>query len=260
MKLLFQIIRPAIIALALFMVSTTVTSRIANAAEVNPPPTVEAQDKSLLDLYSDGGWTMHFIALISVGTITIITYCATRIRSKKLIPPALERSLELAMSQQDVSAALQVCEGDSSSLSHVMKETLTKAGAGVEVYSKADLEAVAAETIFHEETKFMLWVNMLNAFAAVAPMLGLLGTVSGMIGSFNQLAAGASKPSDFAGGIGEAMITTAFALIVAIPSMLAYFVFKNLLQSIVGDLAYSASNLINRFISGSGVGASSDEA
>lgn len=232
------------------MVSTSVTSRIANAADVTPAPAAEVQNKSLLDLYADGGWTMHFIALISVGTITVITYCATRVRRKKLIPPDLERALARTMGNQDVSAALLACDGGSSSLAHVMRETLTKAGAGVEVYSKADLEAVASETIFHEETKFMLWVNMLNAFAAVAPMMGLLGTVSGMIGSFNQLAAGASKPSDFAGGIGEAMITTAFALIVAIPSMLAYFVFKNFLQSLVGDLAYSVSTLINRFVSG----------
>jgi biopolymer transport protein ExbB len=85
-------------------------------------------------------------------------------------------------------------------------------------------------------------------------MMGLLGTVAGMIGSFDQLAAGASKPSDFAGGIGEAMITTASALIVAIPAMLAYFVFKNLLQSLISQLAHTTSNLINGFVSGSPVG------
>jgi biopolymer transport protein ExbB len=126
---------------------------------------------------------------------------------------------------------------------------MTKAGAGVEFYSKADLEAAAAETIFHEETRYMLWVNLLNALAAVAPMMGLLGTVSGMIGAFDQLAAGASKPSDFAGGIGEAMLTTAAALIVAIPAMLAYFVFKNILQSLISNLAHTTSTLINSFVS-----------
>lgn len=246
---LLQLIRPALIAMALFAVGMTVASRTASAQGTQPPaPKVET--KSLLDLYQKGGWVMHAIALSSVGVIAVISYCGLRIRKKVMIPARLQATLDAAMSRQDVVAALAACSDDGSSLAHVMKETLTKAGAGVEFYSKADLEAAAAETIFHEETRYMLWVNMLNCLAAVAPMMGLLGTVSGMIGSFEQLAQGASKPSDFAGGIGEAMITTAAALIVAIPSMLAYFVFKNLLQAYVGDLAHAASSLINRFVSG----------
>jgi biopolymer transport protein ExbB len=97
----------------------------------------------------------------------------------------------------------------------------------------------------------MLWVNMLNAFAAVAPMIGLLGTVSGMIQSFEKLSQGAAKPADFAGGIGEAMVGTASGLIVAIPAMFAYFYFKNQLQALMSEIARVASNLIGRFVTGS---------
>jgi biopolymer transport protein ExbB len=135
-------------------------------------------------------------------------------------------------------------------LSTVIRESLQKAGTGVAEYTKADLEAAAAETIFHEETRLMLWVNMLNAFAAVAPMIGLLGTVSGMIQSFDKLSQGASKASDFAAGIGEAMVGTAGGLLVAIPAMFAYFYFKNTLQALMSDVARVASNLIGRFVSG----------
>ena len=245
-----QLIRPVLIALALLAIGTTFASRSASAQTTDaPPPNAEVENKSLLDLYSKGGWVMHAIAISSIGVIAVMAYCATRIRKKVMIPAALQASLEQAMAKQDVPGALQLCEADPSSLSHVVNQTLTKAGAGVEYYSKAELEAAAAETIFHEETRYMLWVNMLNAIAAVAPMMGLLGTVSGMISSFDQLAAGASKPSDFAGGIGEAMLTTAAALIVAIPAMLAYFIFKNVLQSLVSQLSHSTSTLINRFVS-----------
>jgi biopolymer transport protein ExbB len=90
----------------------------------------------------------------------------------------------------------------------------------------------------------------LNAFAAVAPMIGLLGTVSGMIQSFDKLSQGASKASDFAAGIGEAMVGTAGGLLVAIPAMFAYFYFKNTLQALMSDVARVASNLIGRFVSG----------
>ena len=248
-----NILRLLAISAAIVLAAISLTSQRASAQDSSPPPTAEApamESESLLDVYSKGGWIMHFIALTSVGVIGIISFCGMKITRKNISPRDLENSLADALASQDVSAALDLCKNNSSSLSHVIQETFTKAAAGVEVYSKQDLETVAAETIFHEETKYMLWVNMLNALAAVAPMMGLLGTVSGMIGSFDQLAAGATKPSDFAGGIGEAMITTAAALIVAIPSMLAYFVFRNMLQGLVSQIANTSSNLITRFVSG----------
>lgn len=249
MKPFLQILRPALIALVLFGFSMMVTPRIANAQPTTPPPAKEhATNKSLLDLYSEGGWVMHMIALTSVGMLSVLAFCVVRINTKKMIPPQLQAQLAAALAAQDVEAAMRICEKDGSSLSHVIRETLVKAGAGVQVYSKADLEAAASETIFHEETKFMLWVNMLNAFAAVAPMIGLLGTVSGMIQSFEKLSSGAGKASDFAGGIGEAMVATAAGLLVAIPAMFAYFLFKNLLQSNIARLSHATSTLINRFV------------
>lgn len=250
MRYLLQIIRPALIALALFTMSLFITPRIADAAPVTPPVAAAAHGKSLLDLYQEGGWVMHMIALTSVGMLSVLVFCIVRINQKKMLPAEFQASLDRALSNQDVAGAIKLCEGNESSLSHVIRETLTKAGAGVSVYTKADLEAAASETIFHEETKFMLWVNMLNAFAAVAPMIGLLGTVSGMISSFEKLSSGAAKASDFAGGIGEAMVATAAGLLVAIPSMFAYFLFKNILQSLIARLSHSTSTLINRFVTG----------
>jgi biopolymer transport protein ExbB len=257
---LLQIIRPALIALALFTMSMFITPKIANAAPLSPPIAAATHGKSLLDLYAEGGWVMHMIALTSVGMLSVLVFCIVRINQKKMLPSEFQASLDKALSNQDVEGAMKLCEGNESSLSHVIRETLTKAGAGVTVYTKADLEAAASETIFHEETKFMLWVNMLNAFAAVAPMIGLLGTVSGMISSFEKLSSGAAKASDFAGGIGEAMVATAAGLLVAIPSMFAYFLFKNLLQSLIARLSHSTSTLINRFVSGAAVEYQAEEA
>lgn len=248
MTQILPLLRPALLVIVFFAVCTTFSTRAAPAQDAKPTA-AQVENESLLDLYQKGGWVMHGIALSSVGVIAVISYCSVRIRKAVMLPATLQASLVAALTKQDVAAAMAACDRDSSSLSHVIQETLTKAGAGAERYAKADLEAAAAETIFHEETRYMLWVNMLNCLAAIAPMMGLLGTVSGMIGSFEQLAQGAAKPSDFAGGIGEAMITTAAALIVAIPSMLAYFVFKNMLQALVSDLAHAASTLINHFVS-----------
>lgn len=217
-----------------------------------PPEAVGKQHtKTLIDLYREGGWVMHMIALTSVATVATLGFCLVSVSKGKMMPSRVVGALHDALQAQDAARAIQVCNTTPSVLSTVIRESLEKAGTGVTQYTKADLEAAAGESIFHEETRLMLWVNMLNAFAAVAPMIGLLGTVSGMIRSFEKLSQGAAKPADFAGGIGEAMVGTAAGLLVAIPAMFAYFYFKNSLQALMSEVARVASNLIGRFVTGS---------
>jgi biopolymer transport protein ExbB len=253
---MFHLIRStafAIIAGTLFYIGLNSSQR-ARAEEAPAPAAAEApvkhRSKTLIDLYHEGGWVMHMIALTSIATVSTLSFCVIAINRKKVVPPALMAALNEALQTQDVPKVIQLCQATPSVLSTVIRESLEKAGTGVAEYTKADLEAAAGESIFHEETRLMLWVNMLNAFAAVAPMIGLLGTVSGMIQSFEKLSQGAAKASDFAGGIGEAMVGTAGGLLVAIPAMFAYFYFKNRLQALMSEVARVASNLIGRFVSG----------
>lgn len=243
---------PAFRSLAL-TASLLLAAALPAPAQETAPAAGDAphRSKTLMDLYHEGGWVMHMIALSSVATITSLAFCLKAVNRRKMLPPALVSGLQEALQSQDAVRAVQLCEASPSVLGTVIRESLHKAGTGVSEYAKADLEAAAAESIFHEETRLMLWVNMLNAFAAVAPMIGLLGTVSGMIQSFEKLSQGAAKPSDFAGGIGEAMVGTAGGLLVAIPAMFAYFYFKNTLQALMSDVARVASNLIGRFVAGS---------
>jgi biopolymer transport protein ExbB len=110
-----------------------------------------------------------------------------------------------------------------------------------DIANKPSMEQAAAETLAEEETRYMIWVNYLNIFATIAPMLGLLGTVTGMIQSFDQLAAGRAEPQDLAGGIGEAMLTTAGGLIVGIPAMFFYFFFRNKLMVAISQIQKSTT-------------------
>ncbi|MEQ1840284.1 MAG: MotA/TolQ/ExbB proton channel family protein [Verrucomicrobiales bacterium] len=253
---MLKLIRPtafAFIACAFIYLGLNSSNHVS--AQEAAPPAGEAtagkhHTKTLLDLYKEGGWVMHMIAATSIATLSVLSYCLINFGKNKMLPSKVVGALTEALQAQDAARAIEICNGTPSVLSTVIQESLEKAGTGVTQYTKADLEAAAGESIFHEETRLMLWVNMLNAFAAVAPMIGLLGTVSGMIQSFDKLSQGASKPSDFAGGIGEAMVGTAGGLLVAIPAMFAYFYFKNKLQSLMSEVARVASNLIGRFVSG----------
>lgn len=242
------------VRLALFclylVVSLAVPSMLrAQSAPAAPtaPGKHLAHSKSLLDMYRDGGWVMHIIAACSVGTIAILAYCVTQINRRKFLPTNVVNSLNRHMAERDLNAAFHLCRENPNPLTRSLGAALIKANPERDLYNKVAMEQAAADTLYHEETRYMLWVNMLNAFATIAPMVGLLGTVSGMISSFGVLAAGKSEASDFAGGIGEAMVGTAGGLLVAIPAMFCYFLFRNSLQGCMADVQKAISNMLDLF-------------
>lgn len=220
------------------------------AQDSQPPPAVEegtkeVGTKSLLDLYNVGGSLMHFILLCSIGTIAASVYCFVVISPKKMMPKTTHQSMVQFARQKDVNGAWQLCESSNSAYAKVISPALLKVNFDRDQANKGGMEQAAGDALDREETKQMVWVNYLNVFATLAPMLGLLGTVTGMIASFDMLAAGKSEPADLAGGIGEAMITTAGGLIVGIPAMFFYFFFKNRLTAILSEVQKNATFVID---------------
>ncbi len=234
--------RPALLTL-LFTLALAASAPAQDAAPPPPAP-VEIDSTSLLDLYNQGGWTMHILLLCSIGTVGVAVYCFTQVSQARMVPKPLMDTLTGAMQKRDVGGAYQMCLAQPNSLSRVMSNALLKVNFDRDQANKISMEDAAGETMDGEETRCMTWVNYLNVFATIAPMIGLYGTVSGMITAFNQLKAGNSEPSDLAGGIGEAMITTAAGLIVGIPAMFFFFFFRNKLMGIMAELQRSASFLI----------------
>jgi len=223
----------------------------------SPPPTTDEvveqkisdqqTDQSLLDLYLQGGALIHVVALCSIGTIAVAAYCGVQINSRKLVPKGIVTQLNQFMAQRDVEGAFQLCRQNPNAVTNTLSSALIKVNYERDLYNKAAMEQAAAETLVHEETRHMLWINYLNVFATIAPMLGLLGTVTGMIEAFGQLAAGRSEPDDLAGGIGQAMVTTAGGLIVGIPAMFCFFFFRNLLQGAMADAQKAITTMLDLF-------------
>ncbi len=91
----------------------------------------------------------------------------------------------------------------------------------------------------------MVWVNLISLVAQAAPMLGLLGTVFGMIGAFGQLEKGNADPGALAGEISVALLTTMWGLVVALLAVFAYFFFKGRYLALVAECNQSAEELIN---------------
>lgn len=210
-----------------------------------PSAAGEVSEKSLLDLYQQGGFLMHFILLCSIGTIAVGVYCFIQINPKKMQPKSQVDTLNRYMQARDAGSAYELCRNNPNSFTNTVAAALLKVNFDRDLANKISMEQAAAETLSEEETRYMLWVNYLNVFATIAPMLGLLGTVTGMIQSFDQLAAGRSEPQDLAGGIGQAMLTTAGGLIVGIPAMFLYFFFRNKLMIAITNIQKSVTFLID---------------
>lgn len=214
----------------------------ADAAQtVNPPP----KDKTLLDTFLVGGLLMWPILLCSIGTAGVAVYCFLHIRGAKLMPKSQVERIGQYMQTRDAGSAYALCQSQPNVFANTMAAGLLKVNFERDLANKPSMEQAAAETLANEETKLSLWVNYLNVFATIGPMLGLLGTVTGMIASFDMLAAGRSEPSDLAAGIGEAMITTAGGLFVGIPAMFLYFYFRNLLTIHVAEIQKRVTFLLD---------------
>jgi biopolymer transport protein ExbB len=207
----------------------------------------EARDKSLLDYYHEGGPVMHLISLCFVASLAISGFCAYQYRAQRLLPQPVVDAMNRAMSDRDVSTAGQLCAANPGPLGRALASALLKANFERDMFNKHVMENSLADSVFHEETKMMVVVNYLNTFAVLAPMIGLLGTTSGMISSFSALTAGRAEASDLAGGIGEALVATFGGLLLAIPAMFLYFFFRGKVQTLMVDLHKTVQTMLDLF-------------
>ncbi len=216
-----------------------------DATPAASPAAPAPKDKTLLDTFNSGGALMWPLLLCSIGTAAVGIYCFLQINGNKMMPKAQVEAVGQFMQARDASSAYSLCHSQPNVFANTIAAAMLKVNFERDLANKASMEQAAGETLANEETKINIWVNYLNVFATIGPMLGLLGTVTGMIASFDQLAAGKSEPSDLAGGIGEAMTTTAAGLLVGIPAMFLYFYFRNHLHVQVANIQKRATFMLD---------------
>jgi biopolymer transport protein ExbB len=151
-----------------------------------------------------------------------------RLRNEVACPPDLLNQLRGHFSRGDYQAAFQTCRSKSTLLTNVVRVGLSMMGQGKEVTEKA-MEDVFAKEIATMGTR----IYYLNLIGVVTPMIGLTGTVLGMMGAFKTLGtSGIGDPSALAGAIGEVLVATASGLFVAIPGFASYYIFRNRIHAV----------------------------
>ncbi|MBN1419790.1 MAG: MotA/TolQ/ExbB proton channel family protein [Planctomycetes bacterium] len=208
-------------------------------------PTGEEQvPVTLLDNIKASGPIGLVIILLSITGVALIIIYFVNIRRDALVPPDLLEHVEELLESGDTAQALEVCEGNPSFLSTVLAAGLQKLEKGWEATGKAMGDAIEEEaTVLHQK------VGYLGLIANVGPMLGLLGTVVGMVQAFNVIARSttAPTPSKLAAGISMALVTTVEGLIVAIPITAFYIFFRNRVINSVLEVANITEELMERF-------------
>ncbi len=184
------------------------------------------KEVTFAEMWRVGGWCMWPLGACSVAAVFFVIRNILLLRRKNLLRADLKPQIEELLARRDLKGVREVCQNNPSLMTSVLD-------AGLERVSEKDFDPAhvmeAIEEAGNEQmVTFMKPINYLSMIGSVSPMLGLLGTVSGMIKAFQTISAGGmGKPELLAGNIGEALITTAAGLIIAIPAMTAYFVFKN---------------------------------
>ena len=163
------------------------------------------------------------------------------------MPEDLRGQIHEYMSGCKVRSAIEAASTSPSFLGRMLATALPKVDATEpETLGREHVEDAMADFTARENRSYMTMIGYLGVIAQVAPMLGLMGTVSGMIGAFAKLR-GLESPdaSVLAGNISEALITTLSGLIIAIPAILFFFVLRNRLNRLVADSHEAASDMID---------------
>jgi len=208
-------------------------------------PADKAQWGTLWEMWKVGGPVMWPIGATSVAALGFGIYCALQYRVDRMLRPDLVPALQDALGKCDLAAAQNICSGAPSMLTNILNAALRRVNADGTI-DVASMEKAMQEASVEEVNDAMKPLNNLSVQSQIAPMLGLLGTVTGMIGAFNKIGMGAmGSPEKLAGNIGEAMITTAAGLIVAIPAMFAYFYLKAKFTTNVARISLVLGNLLH---------------
>ncbi|MEQ1087095.1 MotA/TolQ/ExbB proton channel family protein [Acinetobacter seifertii] len=183
------------------------------------------------ELVKAGGWLMLPLILCSILTVAISIERFIRLRRSQVLPKLL-----MSDGSADVSHIITNLEQDTAAqntaLGNILKAGFEHQEHG-EQFARAQMEAMASQEISYLEKN----INFLGTLSAIAPLLGLLGTVVGIIESFLVIDFGsAGSPSLMIPGISKALITTAVGMLIAIPALISYRYFQRVVQNCIAEL------------------------
>jgi len=201
-------------------------------------------DPTIGELIAASGAIGIVIIILSVVALAIVIENFVSLKRDKLAPPEIIDEIQALFEEEQFQEAMELCENEQNYFTRVCGAGIAKIGHPFETIEKS-LEEMGDE----ESVKLHQKVGWLAVIANVAPMLGLLGTVQGMVQAFNQIAAtgGQASPAELADGISKALLTTLFGLMVAIPTTAAFAFLRNRMVRTIIEVGAIMEDLFERF-------------
>ncbi len=197
-------------------------------------------EASLIAFFQAGGTVMYFLLAASIIALTLIFERAWSLRRSAVVPMKQVQDVERAVKSGNVDEAMRVCRESNTTMGRILWVALKNRGVGRGVL-KEILEEIGRQEVAYLDR----YINLLGVIASVAPLLGLLGTVIGMIEVFDQISlVGVGKADVLAGGIAKALDTTVAGLCVAIPALVAYRIFESRVNNFVVEIEHHALRFV----------------
>ncbi len=216
--------------------------------------TAGQHEKTAWDMFQEGGWVMYPITACSILMIWLVVDGFLRTSAKKLYPAEQVLQIRDLFKRGDYIGAYQYSKAAKSPIGDVVR-----AGVGFTTDGKTMTEESIIAEITRINADLMGRASYLSVIGVCCPMIGLVGTVTGMMRAFRTLgSSGVGDPSKLAESIGEVLVATASGLFIAIPAFIAYYLLRNRIQKGVHDLTEIASGLFRAFpydeVSGHNIG------
>ena len=182
---------------------------------------------------------MYPIMLCSIIALAVFIERVWTLRRKRIIPPEFISQIQEKVKARKISEAVYLCQNDGSSIAKIFLAGLKAMGKGMWLVKEAIEDKGTREGMILEK-----YVGLLSTIAQMSTLLGLLGTVSGMIKTFKAISLAGQNPTLLAGGIAEALIATFSGLCVAVPVMAFHRILKDKASSLIYEMEESSLKLI----------------
>ena len=195
----------------------------------------------MLDFIIKGGPVMAPILLCSVISLAIIVERSLSLRRQRILRYEILQRIEELLRDRKIPEATTLCKRYPSSMTRILLAAILNHDK-----TRPEIKEIIEDAGRHEVPVLERYLSVLGTIASVATLLGLLGTIAGMIKTFNVIAAlGYGHPEALAGGISEALITTAAGLGVAIPTLVVYNYFTSKVDSLVIEIEKNSVRMLN---------------
>ncbi|MDY6878663.1 MAG: MotA/TolQ/ExbB proton channel family protein [Desulfatiglans sp.] len=194
----------------------------------------------MIDLVLKGGIFMYPIIFCSILALAVLFERLWILRRRNIIPDAFVSQVERLLKERKIPEAISLCQDNVSSMAKIFLAGLKNTQKGMWLVKEAIEERGSREATILEKN-----VEILSTIANLTPLLGLLGTVSGMIKTFKAISVqGIANAAPLAGGIAEALITTASGLCVAIPTLVCYRLLKDKAGVLIFEMEENSIRLV----------------